>query len=124
MKKLIIILLSLFILFSCSKKENLINENSSWSLNELVEQTWSLVEETFSVELVEESTKNELMEITHNNFKPLITSLEKMENESLKNIDCDTYIYMTELDKRPDYQVEIYNDYKKQCNDLVESAKK
>jgi hypothetical protein len=47
-----------------------------------------------------------------------------MENESLKTIDCETFIYFPELDKRPDYQVEIYNDYKKQCVEIVENAKK
>ncbi|MDD3794299.1 MAG: hypothetical protein PHI37_05790 [Candidatus Gracilibacteria bacterium] len=123
MKKIIIILLSLSILFSCTKVQE--KDEIVTNSGEIVAQTGALIEESNpSEELVEDSTKNELINITHENFKPLIASLKKMDKESLKDINCETYIYLSELENRPDYQVEIYNDYMKQCKEIVDNSNK
>jgi hypothetical protein len=50
--------------------------------------------------------------------------LKEMDKEGLKTTDCEAYFYFPELDKRPDYQVEIYNDYISECKTLVENANK
>jgi len=127
MKKIIILLTIIITLISCTKRQEINVNETNLQENTLIEQTWNLVD-TNSWAIQEEAPeivlKDELTEITHNNFKPLIESLKTMENESLKTIDCETFIYFPELDKRPDYQVEIYNDYKKQCVEIVENAKK
>lgn len=128
MKK-IIILLSLFILFSCSKETDV-----SWeveldnTLNQIEQDiiVWDNEKneipkpqsEQWSEKQKQESIKNELEEITHSNFKPLIEWLKWFDKETLKTIECESYLYFPELDKRPDYQVEIYRDYLKQCEDI------
>lgn len=59
-----------------------------------------------------------MIKVTHNNFKQNIDILKKMWKEQLVNIECEKYMYFPELDKRPDYQVDIYKDYLKQCEEI------
>ncbi|MDD2907925.1 MAG: hypothetical protein PHH98_04760 [Candidatus Gracilibacteria bacterium] len=129
MKKIILLLTITFILFSCSEVQE--NKEAQVNMgvlqNTVIVQTGSLVDSNAGViqeDAAEILLKDELIEITHNNFKPFIDSLKIMDNEGLKNIDCANYIYFPEIEKRPDYQVEIYNDYLKQCGKIIENTKK
>ncbi|NVP18052.1 hypothetical protein HUU51_05025 [Candidatus Gracilibacteria bacterium] len=132
MKKIIILLLSLTILFSCTKQEDkkqeilpldnqIVSEKDTSTGSDLDKKQEIDIEfdETGTQNISpEERHKEELIKVTHNNFKPLIESLKGFEKETLENIECESYLYFPELEKRPDYQVDIYKDYLKQCEEI------
>lgn len=127
MKKLVILTILWLLLVSCGKQstinteiENdnqdlLIIENQDNSINEEIIEEWK---SEYNDELVEDEVIEELKEITHDNFKPLLETLKWLDKEELWYYDCESYFYLPEPENRPKFQLDIQEEYIAKCEEL------
>lgn len=116
MKKILLITIIFFFLFSCSKKENVIIEETSLEKNNIIEE---IEDESYTLDL---ELKNELISITHDNFKADMDFLKSQDEMTKSFYDCSIFI-LPEADKRPKFQLEIQSQYLNECEEIVYDAK-
>lgn len=122
MKKLIILTILSLLIISCGKQESIIEiDNENQDLLIIENQYDNINEEElpeYNEELVEDEVMEELKEITHNNFKPLLETLKLLDKEELWYYDCESYFYLPEPEKRPQFQLDIQKEYIEECEEL------
>ncbi|MDF1682507.1 MAG: hypothetical protein P1U46_01825 [Patescibacteria group bacterium] len=119
MKKILLITIIFFFLFSCSKTENVIIEEISEKEEniEIVDNT-----EKEEINVIDIELQNELISITHDNFKADMDFLKSQDKMTKSFYDCSIFI-LPEADKRPKFQLEIQSQYLNECEEIVYDAK-